>query len=309
MIGISLANRTAVITGAGRGLGRAYATEFARRGAAVVVNDVDGDLADEVVSEIEASGGRAVTCAESVATADGAARITETAVNEFGSLDILVNNAGVLRTGYFTDLTDEQIDIVLSTHLRAAFVLTRLAWPLMSERGYGRVVMTSSSSGLFSHQGLSNYAAAKAGLFGLTKALAFEGADLGIMVNAILPMAVSISPAKDPIPDMDKYRQLFGADTASVEEWRRDPRTVAALVAYLCSEECDISGEAFSACNGRYARVFVGIAEGWLAPDEADVTAEEIAGRMGQIRDLSSWSAPNWLFDEVREVVERIAAQ
>ena len=309
MTRISLLNRTAVITGAGRGLGRAYATEFASRGAAVVVNDVDGELADEVVGEIESAGGSAVACADSVATADGAARIIEMAMNEYGSLEILVNNAGVLRTGYFTDLTDDQIDIVLSTHLRAAFALTRLAWPLMSEGGHGRLIMTSSSSGLFSHQGLSNYAAAKAGLFGLTKALAFEGADLGIQVNAILPMAVSISPAKDPIPDMEKYRQLFGADTASVEEWRRDPRTIAALVAYLCSDECDISGEAFSACNGRYARVFVGIAEGWLAADETDVTAEQIADHMRQIRDLSNWSAPNWLFDEVREVVQRIAAQ
>jgi NAD(P)-dependent dehydrogenase (short-subunit alcohol dehydrogenase family) len=304
---ISLEGSVAVVTGAGRGIGRAHVQELSRRGAAVMVNDVDKELADEVVAGIVASGGRAVAAYDSVTDAGAPVALVGRALDELGGLDIVVHNAGVLRTGYFDELSDEHIDVVLQTHLRAAFALTRPAWQHMKRRGYGRIVITSSSSGLFSHQGLSNYAAAKAGLYGLTKALSFEGASHGIKVNAILPYATSISPAKDPIPDMAKFRAEYEADRP-VDPERTDPRLIAQLVSYLVSRDCPVSGEAYSACYGRFARVFVGVADGWLAPDPAVVSSESIAEHFDQIRDLSGYSVPMWLFEETRDVQRRLAA-
>jgi NAD(P)-dependent dehydrogenase (short-subunit alcohol dehydrogenase family) len=307
MSDISFEGQTVIVTGAGRNLGRSHAIDFGRRGAAVVVNDVVEELVPGVVDEVVSAGGRAVPCVESVATPDGAKRIVDTAVSEFGSVDVLVNNAGVLRTGYFNDLTDEEIDEVLAVHLRAAFTLTRLVWPLMTERKYGRIVMTCSNSGMLSHQGLSSYAAAKAGLYGLTKALAFEGADRGIKVNAILPVAPTPPHATKPlIPDQEKYRDQFMRKPVVIEDWRKGAPNISALVTYLASSQCEFSGEAFSSVYGRYARVFVGIADGWIAPDENSISAENVATHIGQIRDLSSYSVPMWMFEEGRDVGERI---
>jgi NAD(P)-dependent dehydrogenase (short-subunit alcohol dehydrogenase family) len=307
MTEISFSGQTVIVTGAGRNLGRSHALEFARRGAAVVVNEIDEGLAEAVAEEITQAGGKAVACQDTVATADGAKHVVDTAVREFGTVDVLVNNAGVLRTGYLTDLSEEDIDIVLDVHLRAAFRMARLVWPLMTARNYGRVVMTSSGSGLFSHQGLSSYAAAKAGLYGLTKALAFEGEERGIRVNAILPVALTgFSPVKPDIPDMEKYHARYARKPVVVDDWRWGPPLISALVTYLGSSKCDYSGEAFSAVHGRYGRVFVGVADGWLAPDEQSVSAENVAAHVGQIRDLSSHSVPMWLFEEMRDVAERV---
>lgn len=293
----SLTGQTAIVTGAGRGIGRAYAVEFARRGANVVVNDVDKTAADAVVDEIIAAGAAALPSSDSVAIKEGAQAIVDSAVAEFGTVTTLVNNAGVLRTGYFQDLTDEQIDEVLDVHLRAAFRITQLVWPLMMDRSYGRIIMTSSGSGMFSHQGLSNYAAAKAGLYGLMKALAFEGKDHGIAVNAILPGALSWSPVKEEIPDMRKYTSAYRTAPPPDQAWRMDPAAGAPLVSYLCSPECDITGEAFSMAGGRCARVFVGITEGWTAPDPDSLTTENIADHLREIRDLTDYTVPWSVFD------------
>jgi NAD(P)-dependent dehydrogenase (short-subunit alcohol dehydrogenase family) len=303
---ISFAGQAAIVTGAGRGLGRSHALDLARRGAAVVVNDIQGDLAETVTQEINQAGGRAVACHASVATAEGAQRVVDTAVSEFGKVDVLVNNAGVIHTGYFNDLSDEDIDTVLDVHVRAAFRTSQLVWPLMTERNYGRIVMTCSASGMFSHQGLSNYAAGKAGLYGLTKALAFEGMERGIKVNAILPMAMTEGALSSNIPDMLEYTARYTRKPVEVDEWRWGPPTITALVTYLCSTVCDYTGEAFSAVHGRYARVFVGVADGWIAPDQASITAENVAAHMGEIRDLSNHSVPMWLFEEMRDADERI---
>jgi NAD(P)-dependent dehydrogenase (short-subunit alcohol dehydrogenase family) len=309
MSNISFEGQTAIVTGAGRNLGRSYALEFARRGASVVVNEIDEGLAEAVAEEINAEGGRAVGIQASVATAEGAKRVVDAAVGEFGSVDVLVNNAGVLRTGYFTDLSEDDIDAVLDVHLRAPFRMTRLVWPLMTARNYGRIVMVSSGSGMFSHQGLASYAAGKAGQYGLMKALAFEGADRGIKVNAILPVAATgPSPVKPDIPDQMEYHARYTRKHVVLDDWRWAPPTIAALVTYLCSSDCDYSGEAFSAVHGRYGRVFVGVADGWIAPDEGSIRAENVAAQMGRIRDLSSYSVPMWLFEEMRDVAERIDA-
>jgi NAD(P)-dependent dehydrogenase (short-subunit alcohol dehydrogenase family) len=293
----SLTDQSAIITGSGRGIGRAYALEFARRGANVVVNDVDKTAAVAVVDEIIAAGGSAFPSFDSVATREGAQATFDSAMAEFGSPTVLVNNAGVLRTGYFQDLTDERIDEVLDVHLRAAFRITQLVWPSMMDRSYGRIVMTSSASGMFSHQGLSNYAAAKAGLYGLMKALAFEGRDHGIAVNAILPAALSSSPVKEEIPDMRKYTSAYRTAPPPDQAWRVDPAAVAPFVAYLCSPQCDVTGEAFSVAGGRCARVFVGIADGWTAPDPESLTAENIAEHMHEIRDVTNFTVPWSVFE------------
>jgi NAD(P)-dependent dehydrogenase (short-subunit alcohol dehydrogenase family) len=305
---ISFTGQSVIVTGAGRGLGRSHALEFARRGAAVAVNDIDGDLADAVTGEINSSGGRAIACPYSVATADGARNTVDCALTEFGSVDVLVNNAGIVRTGYLLDLSEEDIDDVIDVHLRAAFRMTRLVWPLMTDRNYGRVVMTSSGSGMFSHQGLSSYAAAKAGLYGLTKALAFEGAQRGIKVNAILPVALTPGALASNIPDQEEYAARYTRKPVVVADWRWDPSNISALVTYLCSSQCDYSGEAFSAVYGRYARVFVGVADGWIAPDASSVSSDGVAAHIGEARDISSHSVPMWLFEEMRDVAERIDA-
>jgi NAD(P)-dependent dehydrogenase (short-subunit alcohol dehydrogenase family) len=304
---ISFEGRTVIVTGAARGLGRSYALELCRRGASVLINDVDGDLLAKVEAEITAEGGRAFPCVDSVATVEGAGNVVDTAIREFGSIDVLVNNAGVLRTGYFADLTVEEIDEVLNVHLRAPFILTRLVWPLMTKRQYGRIVMVSSTSGMFSHQGLSNYAGGKAGVYGLTKALAFEGADHGIKVNAILPNATTPGHAlKEPIPDYKEFQARYLRKPAVIPDWRLEPFTNTALAVYLASSQCEYSGEAFGACYGRYGRVFVAVADGWIAPDRESITTENIAAHFDEIRDVSRHTIPMWQYEYTRDILERI---
>ncbi len=179
------------MTGAGRGLGRCHALELARRGARVVVNDVGGDSepAEEVVQEILAAGGVAVANRDSVATPEGGKRLVQQALDEFGSLEIVVNNAGILRDKAFHNLTPDLVEPVLLVHLTGAFNVTIPAWRHLRAAGYGRIVNTTSASGLFGNFGQANYGAAKAGLVGFTRSLAVEGRKVGISVNALSPMA------------------------------------------------------------------------------------------------------------------------
>src|SRR5438105_879159 len=189
---ISFEGQVAVVTGVGRGLGRAHARDLARRGAAIVANDPGRDeagvsWADHAVAEIEAAGGSAAASHDSVATPEGGRAIVELALERFGRVDVVIHNAGSFNLGNFEDLTAAAIDDVLDVHLKGAFWVCRPAFEDMLERQYGRIVLTSSSAGLFGMGGLANYAAAKAGLLGLGKALAIEGADLGIKANCVLP--------------------------------------------------------------------------------------------------------------------------
>lgn len=275
-----------IVTGAGRRLGRLYAIEFARTGACVVVNDLDARIAARVVDEITAQGGQAVAAIASVADPVEAAKIVEIAVERFGSVTAVVNNAGFARSAYVDTMTPAMFDDVLAVNVGGSFFLSQAAWPLMCAQGYGRIVMTSSSAGMSGMTASANYAAAKAAVYGLTRALAVEGRSHGIAVNAVLPQANPLRDDNAPL-EREESREWFEANwgTPAVDDYltpefvaamdRRDPRFVTPLVAYLASRACTVSGEAFAAGMGRFVRVFVSEGPGWLAdgpmPAAADV--------------------------------------
>jgi NAD(P)-dependent dehydrogenase (short-subunit alcohol dehydrogenase family) len=184
--------------------------------------------------------------------------------------------------------------------------VTRPAWTVMKDQGYGRVIMTSSPTGMFSHHAMTNYAAAKAGLYGLTKALAYEGAAYGINVNAILPNATT-SVQQTPIPGFrDILLETVGRERLRKRAFTQAPELVASLVSYLVSPDCVITGEAFSVMAGRFARVFVGVSAGWYPPDLEAVTAETIAGHIGDIRARDEYSVPGNIFDEIIGAIDGI---
>jgi NAD(P)-dependent dehydrogenase (short-subunit alcohol dehydrogenase family) len=306
---ISLSGQTVIVTGGGNGLGRAHALELARRGAAIVVNDVAGSAgevraADRVVAEIQDAGGRAVASYESVATAEGGESMVGLAREAFGSLEAVVHNAGVWRNVRFEDMTAEMLDPVLDVHLRGAFFVTVPAWRIFKANAYGRVVLTSSATGVFGRDAGSNYAAAKAGLIGLARALAIEGATSGIKVNCLLPMAAT-STERRPMPPGVRERI---ASSLAVMEHRRQPERVSPLVAYLVSRECAVNGKAFSAAAGRYASVFTGVTAGWSSPTEPPATAEDIEAHLDSIEDDSSYIVPTSVFDEFDQIAAAIRA-
>ena len=302
---ISFAEQVAIVTGSGAGLGRAYAHALAERGAAVLVNDVAGERADAVVAEIEAAGGRAAASYDSVADRGGARSLVATALEAFGSVDILVNNAGTMRNARFEDQTPEDLDAMLAVHVGGCFHVTQAAWPHMREKGYGRVVLVGSAGGMWSMLGIANYAAAKAGVYGLGRALAHEGRDVGIGVNVLLPgAATEIAAGGGPIPG---YDELFRPDLRELIAPRRTPESVAPMLLFLASRECAFSGEAFSAVAGRYARVIVGVTDGWYAP-ELDATPEDIVEHLDEIVDTETFFLPGTLFDEYEAMSHWVGA-
>lgn len=270
-------DRVAVVTGAGRGLGREYALLLASRGAKVVVNDPGGSLtgdgtdagpAQAVVDEIVSAGGQAVAVTESVATPEGGRAIIDAAVERFGSVDILIHNAGTVRRGSLKELTYNDFEAVLDVHLRGAFHVVRPAFPLMCQAGYGRVVLTSSIGGLYGNHQVANYAAAKAGILGLCNVVALEGADEGVLCNAIVPGAVT--------------RMAEGLDTSAYPPMGAE--LVAPAVGWLAHESCSVTGEFFVAIAGRIARAVVAESPGVYRPSW---TVEEVGESIHAIRDLS----------------------
>jgi NAD(P)-dependent dehydrogenase (short-subunit alcohol dehydrogenase family)/acyl dehydratase/putative sterol carrier protein len=279
--GIRFDGRVAVVTGAGAGLGRAYALELAGRGARVVVNDLGGSrdgqggnrgAADRVVEEIKALGGEAVASYDSVSTPEGGEAIVRTALETFGKLDILINNAGILRDKTLVKMEPENWDAVMDVHLKGAYNVTRPALVKMRENRYGRIVFTSSAAGLYGNFGQTNYSAAKMGLVGFMNTLKLEGEKHNIKVNTVAPIA-GTRLTEDVLPP-----EVFA---------KLKPEFVTPLVLYLSSEPCPVSGHIYNAGMGYFNRVAVLTGPGTVLGDGKEAPSPEaVAAEMDRIRSL-----------------------
>src|SRR5208337_4057497 len=280
---INFNGRVAIITGAGAGLGRQYALELAKRGAKVVVNDLGGSrdgsgqgtsAADKVVDEIKAGGGQALANYDNVALVEGGENIVKAAVEKFGKVDILVNNAGIVRDKTFNKMDEPTWDVVMNVHLKGAFCVTRPAFINMRENNYGRIVMTTSSSGMYGNFGQSNYAAAKLGLLGLVNVLKLEGGKYNIKSNLIAPTAATRF-TEDVFPP-----ELFA---------KMKPDFVAPAVLYLCSEDCTDSGMVINAAAGYYSRSAIVTGPGAILSDGVKIpTPEDIKDNWKKITSLDN---------------------
>ena len=282
MADLGFDGKVAIITGAGGGLGREHALLLASRGAQVVVNDLGGSVsgeggsggpAEQVAKEIDGLGGVAVPDTNSVATPEGGKAIVQTALDAFGRIDIVVNNAGILRDKTFHNMEPAMVDAVIDVHLKGAFWVTQPAWVKMREQNYGRVINTSSNSGILGNFGQTNYGAAKMGLVGLTRVLAQEGARYNIKVNAVAPVA----------------RTRMTEDILGAMNEKVDPKLVSPLVAWLAHEDCPVTGEIYSAAAGRIARFFVGLTEGYYNPN---LSMEDVRDHFEQIREETGYTTP-----------------
>jgi NAD(P)-dependent dehydrogenase (short-subunit alcohol dehydrogenase family) len=291
-----LAGRVAVVTGAGSGLGRAHALALAAAGAQVVVNDI-GQPADRtglspaeaVVAEIRAAGGEAVADPHSVSTIEGGQAIIDTAVDAFGTVDVLVNNAGVLLDSPFATMDPQVWASVMDVHINGAFAVTQPAWRVMADKGYGRLVFTTSASGIFGNSGHANYGAAKMGVLGLCRMLAVEGNDLGIRSNAVAPMALT------PM-SVGRGSRRRAADVLGDLFQCLDPAQVSPLVVWLASESCSVNGEAYSVGGGRIARIFIGETQGRTDPAAGPADIER---DLDTIRSTETFSIPGSMADEL----------
>ncbi|HYW93593.1 MAG TPA: SDR family oxidoreductase [Gammaproteobacteria bacterium] len=282
--------KTVIVTGAGGALGRTYSLMFASRGANVVVNDLGGSTqgegasksaADKVVEEIQTAGGTAVASYDSVTEMDNAQKIVQTALDTFGGVHALVNNAGILRDKSFAKMSEQDWDMVHKVHLRGAFCMTKAVWEHFREQSYGRVVNTSSAAGLYGNFGQANYSAAKMGLVGFGQTLALEGVKYDIKSNIVAPIARSRMTEELLPPEVLKMIE---------------PETVAPLVGYLCSEECQESGQVFEVGAGRVFHVKLHRGAGFKSGAENGVASlEEIRDNWSKIMDLSELTAVNSL--------------
>lgn len=283
--------RVVIVTGAGRGIGRSYALALARRGAKVVVNDIGASdvpgltSAQAVAREITDGGGRALAVAEDVVSASGGQAITDAAVEAFGTVDAVINNAGILRRGMFDTIPANEIADVLNVHLLGTFNVTQAAWKVMMAKGYGRVVCTSSSA-TFGMEGNACYSAAKAGMIGMVKALAMEGEGHDIKVNGLIPFAISPMAKESPATAIPARDAAANVAVQNALADRSPPETVAALTLYLASESCGVSGDVLSAIGGRFARLALMVGEGWVQPDIAALTPEDIGDNLDAVTTL-----------------------
>jgi NAD(P)-dependent dehydrogenase (short-subunit alcohol dehydrogenase family) len=301
---VSFTDRVVLVTGGGRGLGAAYSREVARRGAAVVVCDNGSDLngrgydqapAHEVAAGIVSDGGRAVACTEDLSTERGGQLAVDLAEGEFGRLDAIIANAGIAFNAPITDWPTERFEALLRHHLLAALHVIRPGFNVMKRAGYGRLVLVSSSAGIFGQHGMLGYSTAKTGMLGLMNVLSLEGAEFGIKANAIMPMArtrmadfVTGAGAQDP------------GGSAFLDTLRQDQ--VAPVVAYLASEACTQTQTVFSAFLGRVAALQIGITRGWTAPG-GSLSAEDVVEHLPEILDTTGLLVPRTLYDEMGYVM------
>ncbi|PIK36547.1 putative peroxisomal multifunctional enzyme type 2 [Apostichopus japonicus] len=300
---LRFANRVAVITGAGGGLGREYALLLASRGAAVIVNDLGGDTkgggkssaaADKVVQEIRDKGGRAVPNYDSVEDGE---KIIETALKHFGRIDILVNNAGILRDRTIARTSDLDWDLVHRVHLRGSFLVSRAAWPHMKKQNFGRIIMTASAAGIYGNFGQTNYSAAKLGLAGMSNTLALEGRKYNIFCNTIAPVAIS-RMTEDIFPD--EIKPLL------------KPVNVAPLVAYLCHEDSEETGDYLKSAVGS-ENVSMRFKVRWQRANGAvclksdqGITPESVRDNWEQITDFDESSNPSSVAESMTTILDSI---
>jgi len=276
-------DRVAIVTGGGGGLGRNYAIELAKRGAKVVVNDLGGSkngvgssisAADRVVEEIKRLGSEAVPNYDDVVTMEGGENIVQTAIDAFGRVDILINNAGILVDSSFAKMDEKRWDAAVAVHLKGTFCVTKPAYLHMVRQNYGRIVMTTSASGLAGNFGQTNYASAKMGVVGFANALKLEGAKYNIKVNVIAPIA-GTRLTEDVVPP-DIFKRM------SVE-------FVAPAVLYMCSEQCQDSGVIINAGLGYFSRSSIMTGEGAVLSDGNKIpTPEEVMENWGRITSLEN---------------------
>jgi NAD(P)-dependent dehydrogenase (short-subunit alcohol dehydrogenase family) len=309
MAKVSYEGQVVIVTGGGGGLGGAFSQEIARRGGAVVVNDLGGSVsgkgsetssvyADKVVDEIRAAGGRAVASYDTVATPEGARHIVQAAMDNFGRIDAVISNAGTLRYGDFESMTFEDLNALLAVHVGGSWNVTQAAWPEMKRRGYGRVVFTASACGAFGHEQYSAYGAAKGGVIGLMHGLSQAGKPHGILCNAFLPVAAS-RMALSVEPEVLGYNPW---SMAMLQYF--DPRYTAGLVTFLASRACETHHGIYSVLGGRIGRAFIGVTDGFA--DDAMIDADTVAANWETIRDdARGYAIPESLNDEFRIVAEQ----
>jgi NAD(P)-dependent dehydrogenase (short-subunit alcohol dehydrogenase family) len=306
---IDFQGQTAIVTGAGRGLGRLYALELGRRGAKVVVNDIGGSVegegfdakvADDVVAEIAAAGGEAVASYDSVDSPEGGAAIVQAALDAFGRVDAVISNAGIYGTVPFDEMSVAQWRKMLQVHLDGSFYLAQPAYRVMKEQGYGRFVFVASGIGAFGEAGNAHYSSAKGGIIGLTNSIAVEGAPHGIKANSILPIGfsrmVTETVGETDIPELQQ--RFYDAI---------QPERVAPMVVFLASRACELTHHNVSSGAGRYARAFMGLGPGWLADRDGPVpTVEDIAEHLGEITSPEGYSIPGSMAEEVFDLMRRL---
>ena len=304
---IDFTDQAAIVTGAGRGLGRLYALELARRGASVIVNDLggtmhgegsDASVADAVVDEIARAGGVAVASHNSVDSPEGGEAIVRTAIDRFGRLDAVVSNAGIFNSVPFEDLSQADWRRMLSVHLDGGFYLSQPAYRAMKTAGYGRFVFISSSGGMFGQPLEAHYAAAKAGLVGLANVIAIEGAQHGILANTVLPFGFS-RMVTETVGDPKALEETGFLKVIQ-------PELVVPIVAFLASRACEFTHHNYSACAGRFSRVFVGLGEGWLAEPGSNPTADDVAAHLSEVSATEPFTVPGSIFEEIVAVCERL---
>lgn len=294
---IRLDGRVALVTGAGRGLGRSHALELAARGAKLLVNDLgcglfgegsDASVAEAVVREITAAGGTAVANALSIDTPENARQIVREAVDAFGRLDILVNNAGFLRRRPFLEHSPDMVADIIGVHVLGSYFMSQAAFEVMVAQEYGRLIFTSSPGGTRGNAFVTAYGAAKAGVIGLAQAIALAGAPHNIKANVISPFAATrmgdAMETKSPDERLHEHQELLAKVL--------DPRHASAAIVYLASEECVLNHSILTVGGGRIALSAILIGQGWQAPFGELLTPEAVRDHLPQILDLSAATNP-----------------